>query len=184
MKSKNMPETASPAMTPGVFHALVENAADFVALCTPAGQIMAINENGRMLFTLFDESEVANLNLIDLVVEDEQMVWETAVTTAIENRRLARRIKPAQHGRHRDPPSLYASSPTAIQRGSLPPSLSLAPISLTENGSKNPCWKAKPASAAPLKIPPGHGPPHQRRPLPPGQRRHDKHAWLCAARDS
>ncbi len=84
MKSKNMPETASPAMTPGVFHALVENAADFVALCTPAGQIMAINENGRMLFTLFDESEIAKLNLIDLVVEDEQMVWETAVTTATE----------------------------------------------------------------------------------------------------
>ena len=64
---------------------ILENAADFVALITPDGQILDINENGRMLMSIWDEIELADLTIVDLTAEAYQTLQqETALPTAIQ----------------------------------------------------------------------------------------------------
>lgn len=84
-KKKDSP-TSSVDILNSPFHAIIENAADFVATITPEGQILTINESGRFLLTLLDEEEISNLKLSDLVAEaDKKHLKETALPAATKD---------------------------------------------------------------------------------------------------
>ncbi|MCA9872573.1 MAG: PAS domain S-box protein, partial [Anaerolineales bacterium] len=64
----------------------LEQAADIVLLLTADGQLVHVNENGRMLLSLWDEEELASLTIADLVVEEERpLQLETAIPAAIQD---------------------------------------------------------------------------------------------------
>ncbi len=64
---------------------ILEDATDFVAIITPDGQLLDINENGRMLMSIWDETELANLTIVDLTTEAYQTIQqEIALPTAIQ----------------------------------------------------------------------------------------------------
>ncbi|MBE2220605.1 MAG: GAF domain-containing protein [Anaerolineae bacterium] len=83
-KNKSTNPTASVNDRANTFQSFIENAADFVATITPDGQVLHINESGRLLLALFDEDKNTSLNYADLVAEaDRQHIIENAIPTAI-----------------------------------------------------------------------------------------------------
>jgi len=65
---------------------ILEQAADIVVLITPDGRLAHVNENGRMLLSLWDEEELDSLTIADLVAEGERpLQLETAIPAALQD---------------------------------------------------------------------------------------------------
>jgi PAS domain S-box-containing protein len=84
MSTQNIPEPHQPdTLAANPLHNIIENAADFVAMVTVEGQVMQINENGRLLLALFDETDMPSL--AELVAEtDYDLLTTVAMPTAIQ----------------------------------------------------------------------------------------------------
>ncbi|MBK8987480.1 MAG: GAF domain-containing protein [Chloroflexi bacterium] len=64
---------------------ILEQATDFVALIKPDGQLVYVNENGRMLLSIWDEADLDNLTIADLVAEGQRPLQvNTAIPTALQ----------------------------------------------------------------------------------------------------
>jgi PAS domain S-box-containing protein len=64
---------------------IIENSADLVAMATPDGRLLQINESGQYLLAIFDETELNTLTLPDLLSETEwQTLRDTAIPEALE----------------------------------------------------------------------------------------------------
>lgn len=65
---------------------ILEQAADIVILLTPDGRLVTMNDNGRMLLSIWDESELADVTIGDLVVEEQRpLQLDTAIPSALQD---------------------------------------------------------------------------------------------------